>query len=373
MKLTTSLLGATLLCSTAFATTSRVYFGTSNGKGIYFADFDDETGELTQPQLAIAIGRPGFLTIHPNKQYIYSTAFGGILGRQGGVAAMKIEPDGRLDLLNMQATEGKGNCHVSLDQTGRLLTTAYYGSGSVASFSILADGSVSEVKSYFAHSGSGAHPQRQNKAYAHSVFVNPANTHVYAADLGIDKIMIYQIAPEAGTLAPAGAAVVPGGGMGPRHMKWNQAGSILYVLNELDLSVSIFKAVANGQLEFVETVSSLPEGADKMRMTCAEIRIHPNGKFIYASNRDLTEQGRDSITLFTRFEDGFKRIENTPAQVWVPRNFNLDPTGKWLLAAGQKSNDIAVFQVDPETGKLTFRGTKVPLEGGPICIEFLAD
>ncbi|WP_372845349.1 lactonase family protein [Pontiella sp.] len=355
------------LCADA----GRVYFGTGNGNGIYFADFDEETGELTQPQLAIELGRPGFLAIHPNKQYLYSTAFGGTLGRQGGVAAMKIAPEGRLELLNMQATEGKGNCHVSLDQTGQLLTTAYYGSGSVASFGILADGSVSEAKSYFAHSGSGTHPKRQNKAYAHSVVMNPANTHAYAADLGIDKIMIYRIEPKAGTLTPAGEAIVPGGGMGPRHMKWNREGSILYVLNELDLSVSVFKAVAQGKLEFVETVPTLPEGADKTQMTCAEIRIHPNGKFIYASNRDLSQQRRDSITLFSRFEDGFKRIESTPAQVWVPRNFNLAPSGKWMLVAGQRSNDIAIFQVNPETGKLTFSGTTVPLAGAPICIEFL--
>ncbi len=349
------------LALNACAHTSRVYFGTSQSKGIYVADFDAKSGELSEPRLAAETKGAGFITIHPNKQYLYST----------GVAAFRIHADGTLEEINQQSTDGKGACHVSLDKTGQCLMVAYYGSGSIASFQVLEDGSVSEAKSYFEHEGSGTHPKRQNKAYAHSVFVNPANTHAYASDLGIDKVMIYHLSPETGTLANAGFAVVPGGGMGPRHMKWSADGKHAYVLNELDLSISVFGAGTNGALEFVKTVSTLPEGTDKTEMTCAEIRIHPNGKFIYASNRDLTEQGRDSISVFTRIEDGLRWLDTTPAQVWIPRNFNLDPSGRWLLAGGQKSHDVATFKVDPETGLLEFTGRKMPFDGGPICIEFL--
>ncbi|VGO16501.1 6-phosphogluconolactonase [Pontiella desulfatans] len=354
-------LASTALLMTACASTSRVYFGTQKSKGIYFADFDAQTGELSTPALAAETKGCGFIAIHPNKELLYST----------GTTAFKINTDGSLTELNTQTTEGGGACHVSLDKTGQCVMTAHYGGGAVASYQIQDDGSLSAPKSFFKHEGSGTHPKRQKKAYAHSVFVNPANTHAYAADLGIDKIMIYQLDPKAGTLSAAGFAEVPGGSMGPRHMKWNQDGSLLYLLNELDLSVSIFKAAENGQLEFVKTASTLPEGGDKSEMTCAEIRIHPNGRFIYASNRDLTEQGRDSISVFTRFEDGFERLETTPAQVWIPRNFNIDPTGKWMLVGGMKSHNIALFEVDQKTGRLTFTEKKVPFEGGPICIEFL--
>lgn len=343
------------------ANANRVYFGMDNARGIYVADFNAASGELSPPQLAVEAKGVGFIAIHPNKRFLYSTE----------TSAFKINDDGSLLKLNTQKTAGGGACHVNVDHTGHCAMVAYYGGGAVASFLIMEDGSLSEARSFFKHEGSGDHPQRQNKPYAHSVFVNPANTHAYACDLGIDKVMIYKLDAANGSLTPAGEVVVPGGSMGPRHMKWNADGSIAYVLNELDLSVSIFKAEEDGLLEFVKTVSTLPDGYDKSDMTCAEIRIHPNGKFIYASNRDLTDNDRDSITVFTRFEDGFQRRATTPAEVWIPRNFNIDPAGKWMLIGGKNSNDVAIFKVDPETGLITFTGDKVAFDGGPICIEFL--
>ena len=365
-------LTATSLTMTACAQTPRVYFGTSNSKGIYVADLDAAKGTLSESQLALEIENPGFVAIHPNKPFIYSTAAGIGDGKNGGVAAMKINGDGTLTLLNRQSTKGPGPCHLSVDATGQCLMVANYRGGSVASFQILKDGSLSEARSFHQHEGAGANPKRQQGPHAHSIFPNPGNTHAYAPDLGIDKLMVYRLDPKAGTLAGSGFAAVPGGGMGPRHLKWSAEGKQVYVLNELDLSVSIFKPSKEaGSLEFIKTVSVLPEGADKSEMSCGEIRIHPNGKFVYASTRDLTEQGRDSISVFTRLEDGFQRLETTPAQVWIPRSFNIDPTGQWMLVGGKKSSNIAIFKIDPETGRVKFTGTKLPFDGGPISIEFL--
>jgi 6-phosphogluconolactonase len=362
-KLTLAILVTHALITLSTTLAQRVYFGSSNSKGIYFADFNADSGTLSIPKLAIEADGAGFITLSPDEKCLYST----------GVASFKINPDGSLAQISSQQTGEKGSCQVSTDQTGKMLMTAYYSSGSVASFKVGKNGSLSEAVSLHRHEGKGEHPHRQKKAFGHSIFPNPANTHAYAADLGADKVFIYKMNPEAGSLTPAGEAVVPGGAMGPRHMKWNADGSLLYVLNELDLSVSIFSAEADGQLKFIKTESVLPEGSDKEKMTCAEIRIHPNGKWIYTSNRDLTEEGRDSMTVFSRHEDGFKRIETVSAEVWIPRNFNIDPTGKWLLVGGQKSNNIAIFKIDPTTGRLTFTDQKVPFEGGPICIEFLSD
>jgi 6-phosphogluconolactonase len=365
-------LATMLLLTSVHADSTRVYFGTSNSKGIYVSAFDSQNGTLSPPRLALEIGRPGFLTIHPNKRFVYSTTTGGDLGRKGGVAAMKINPDGTLVLLNKQSTDGRGPSHVSVDHSGRCLMVSYYGSGGVASFRILEDGSLSEAVSVHQHEGSAAHPKRQQGPHAHSIYPNPANTYAYAPDLGIDKVMIYSLDAKSAILNPVGEAPIPGSIMGPRHMKWSADGQYAYVLNELDLSISVFRGKKNnGTMDFIETVSTLPADMDRERLSCSEIRIHPNGRFIYAAIRDLDGKDRDSISVFTRFEDGFKRLETVPAEVWIPRNFNLDPSGQWLIAGGQRLQNLAVFKVDPETGRITFTGTTLPFEGGPICVEFI--
>jgi 6-phosphogluconolactonase len=354
----------------AQAQTSRFYFGTSQSTGIYFADLDAEKGTLSEPTLAIALEKPGFIAFHPSKPVLYSTSDGIGDGKNDGVAAMRINPDGTLVLIAKQSTGGRGSVHVSVDATGQTLLAANYGSGSVASFRILDDGSLTEARSLHQHVGKGAHRDRQKGPHAHAILPNPANTFAYAPDLGIDKVMIYGLDPAAGTLVEAGFAAVPGKAMGPRHMIWSADGRYAYVLNELDLSLSVFKpGEAPGSLEFIETVSILPTVADKENMTGAEVRIHPDGRFVYASIRDLEGKDRDVISVITRFEDGFRHLETVPARVSVPRNFNLDPTGNWMLVGGQKSHDLALFKVDPKTGIPTFSGTKIPFDGGPICIE----
>lgn len=355
-----SILTIALLTSCASTKSQRVYIGTKKSPGIFFADLDTGTGKLTTPQLAAQANDVGFITIAPDNQHLYST----------GVAAFKINPDGSLTKTGAQKTKELNSCHVSADHSGKMLMTAYYSSGAVASFKINTDGSLT-LGSILKHEGSGAHPKRQTKPHAHSIYPNPANTHAYAADLGTDEVMIYTMDLENGKLMPAGSAEVPGGSMGPRHMKWNADGSLLYVLNELDLSVSTFQALENGQLKFLNTVSILPDGTDKTKLTAAEIRIHPTGKFVYTSIRDLDGKDRDAITVLKITDSELKRIDTTPAQVWIPRNFNFDPSGKWLVIGGQRSKNIAVFSVDTKSGGIEFTGQTIDFEGEPICFEFV--
>ena len=358
---------------TASTQASRVWFGTG-GDGIYTAIFDTERGALSGMERAAEIGRPNFIALHPDLPVLYAASRPKKPGSADGtVSAFSILPDGSLTLLNQQSSKGLEPCHVETSPDGTVLMAANYISGSVVSFQILKDGSLSEPRSLHQHEGSGENPKRQEGPHAHSVFTNPQGTHAYVPDLGIDKIMIYRINAPDGTLEPSGCAEVPGGGMGPRHMKWSADGQYAYVLNELDLSLSVFKpGEKTGSLEFIATKSVLPDDADRDLLSCAEIRIHPDGKFIYLSIRDLTDQGRDAITVFTAYEADFKRIAVIPAHVRVPRNFNLDPTGRWLLAGGQRSNDLAVFKVDPQTGLIEHVET-VAMKHGPICIEFAAE
>jgi len=160
-------------------------------------------------------------------------------------------------------------------------------------------------------------------------------------------------------------------GSGPRHMKFGKNGKQAYVLNELTVSISVFdQSPVSGKLTPKQLVSTLPEGADKTEMSCSEIRVSKDGKFIYCANRDLTEAGRDSISVFSvGIEGKITRIQTIGAEVWIPRNLNLDPSGKWLLVAGQKSNNVPVFKVDTSTGKLSFTGNKIEVPKA-MCIEF---
>lgn len=185
-----------------------VYFGTStnakNGsKGVYVSRFNTATGELTEPQLATEAGNPGFLAIHPSKKYLY--ACGDVTSadgkKAGGISAFGIEKgSGKLTLINQAATAGAGPCHVSVDKTGKMATIANYGSGSIGSFAIKEDGSVSPEVSFFQHEGSGADPKRQAGPHAHSVNFSPDNRFAFACDLGLDKVLIYKVDTASGKL-----------------------------------------------------------------------------------------------------------------------------------------------------------------------------
>ena len=366
-------LAITLSAKPAVAAQICVYFGTSND-GIYMALFNTDTGELSVPELAAKIDNPGFIVIHPNKKYIYATTTGIPGSKDGGIAAFKINNNGTLTLINKQSSEGRNPCHVSLDSTGKCLMVVNYSSGSIASYKINKDGSISKPVSIHQHEGSIANSKRQTEPHPHSIFPNPDNTFAYVADLGLDKIMIYKLNPEQGTLAEAGFTQIPGENMGPRHMKWSQDGKYMYVLNELISKLTIFKSDGkSGKVKYKDSLLTIGDEKDMDGMYGSEVRMHPNEKFVYAANRDVGKQKRDSIAVFSTFANGQKcqLIEVTPAEVSLPRNFNIDPTGKWMLIGGQGSHDIALFSIDEKTGKLTFSGEKIPFKGSPICIEFM--
>ncbi len=187
-----------------------VYFGTNGNaktgsKGIYVARFNTATGELTQPELAVEAGAPGFLAIHPSKKFLYASSdVTGADGKKtGGISAFGINKgSGKLTLINQAATAGAGPCHVNVDKTGKLATIANYGSGSIGSFTLNEDGSVSPEVSFFQHEGSGADPNRQAGPHAHSVNFSPDNRFAFACDLGLDKVLIYKIDPASGKMTP---------------------------------------------------------------------------------------------------------------------------------------------------------------------------
>ena len=368
MKLFHSLLAASALVSTAaLAADAPFYVGTytkpDGSKGIYRCVLDLETGKISAATLVAETMSPSFLAIRPGGGFLYAANE----SNSGEVSAYAIAADGALKFLNKQSAKGGGTCHITTDPAGKNVLIANYGTGSVAVLPIKADGSLAEASAFDQHTGSSADPARQKEPHAHSIYVDPAAKFAYACDLGTDKINGYRFDAAKGTLTPddtATGTVAPGSG--PRHLALHPKQGTAYVINEMLSTITAFhRDPASGALTEIGTVSTLPADFTGKSST-AEIFIHPNGKYLYGSNR-----GHDSIATFALESDGgLQLVGHTPIGGKVPRNFALDPTGHWLLAAGQDSDDISVFKIAPDTGKLTATGERVAI-GTPVCILFM--
>lgn len=349
---------------------STVWLGTtrsegSESKGIYRATFDSDTGVLSSTELAAEVTSPGFVVLHPNGKLLYAVCQLPD-GQGGGVAAYKISKDKKLTLLNAQPIGDGGAAHLAVDATGSCLFTAQYGGGSVAVFPLDGEGRISERTCLVKHEGSGPDQERQQGPHPHYVGIDPGNRFLLVPDLGIDKVMIYEMDLSGGQIKQHGfGKCVPGGG--PRHLKFHPNGKFVFVLNELKMSVTVFKYDADqGTLSLIQTTSTLPKHMQEIPNKSSEIRIHPSGKFVYAANR-----GHDSIAAFRVDPSSGKLtfIEREAIRGSWPRNFSLDPSGKWLVAAGRNSNTLSVFELDQETGQLLFTG-RVVNSPSTICVTF---
>jgi 6-phosphogluconolactonase len=354
-------------------TESLVYVGTYTGpksKGIYVYRFDSGTGKLTSIGLAAETASPSFLTFDPAGTHLYAVnEVGNYEGqRSGSLSAFSIDrATGKLTALNRVSSKGAAPCHVSVDKTSKTLLAANYGSGNIVACPIKADGSLGDVTANIQHSGSGPGPGQMGP-HAHSVNVSADNRFVVAADLGIDKLLVYKLNPATATLAPNDPPFVQlKPGAGPRHFTFDPSGKFAYSINELQSTVTAFQYdAARGALTELQTISTLPADFSGENST-AEVRVHPNGKFLYGSNR-----GSDSIAVFAIDPDKgtLTFVERTSTQGKVPRNFAIDPTGRWLIAANQNTDNIVVFRLDPATGKLSPAGQSLEV-GAPVCVRFL--
>ncbi|GAB5442751.1 MAG: lactonase family protein [Fuerstiella sp.] len=345
-----------------------VWLGTGSSKpgtGIYHCLLNTQTGKLTEPTLVAEVQRPGFLAMHPKLPMLYAV---GALNRTPLLLAYRITqtgPNAALELVNTAEIGDGGAAHVAVDRTGRTVLTAQYGGGSVAAFRLAENGSITQRTALIDHEGaSKAVPKRQDASHAHWVGFSPDNRFAFVPDLGLDKVMIYRHDADSSAIEAAGAGQLPAGA-GPRHMKFHTNGQWIYVLHELDLKVTVFDYDAEaGTMTAKQTIETVPRDLlDKEKFkSCSEIRVHPNGKFVYAANR-----GHDTITVFrVNEEDGtLTFVEREHVRGATPRNFNVDPEGRWLLAAGQDSDTLAAFEIDPDTGELAYNRSLVTL---PSCI-----
>lgn len=367
------LLGLSALSSDAAdpqPTEIDVWIGTSRAKpsrGIYHCTLNTKTGKLSEPELAAEVGGPGFLAMHPRGNHLYAVC--AVEGKPS-VAAYAIDRGQRsssLTFVNAIEIGDGGAAHVAVDPTGQMILTAQYGGGSVAAFALNKDGSLEERTQLLDHEGcSRVVPGRQEKPHAHWVGFSPDNRYAFVPDLGMDKVVIYKVDAAASRLTPHGFGDVPPGG-GPRHMKFHTTGKWIYVLNELDLSITVFDYdAAAGSMTAKQTIPTVPKEqlAKEKFKSASEVRVHPSGRFIYSANR-----GHDTITAFrVNGNDGrLSVIERENVRGATPRNFNLDPSGKWLLAAGQDSHTLASFEIDQETGELIYNRSNV-FAPSAICV-----
>jgi 6-phosphogluconolactonase len=351
------------------------YFGTytNNGKskGIYCYKLDLASGKLTSVGVTEGIKNPSFVSIHPSGNYLYAVSeVSDADGKPGGaVSAFALDrKTGALKPLNHQSSEGAGPCHVAVDKTGKVAIVANYGSGSIASLPIKSDGSLEKAATAIQHEGSSVVPARQAGPHAHSINVSADNRFAIAADLGLDKLLIYKLDPAKGTLAandPAFAKTPAGGG--PRHFAFHPNGRFAYNCNEISSSVTAHAYdAAKGTLTEIQTISTLPE--ETKGNSTAEIQVHPSGKFLYCSNR-----GHDSLAIFTIDEKTGKLTAAGHQKTLgrTPRNFGIDPTGRYVIACNQATDNVAVFRVDEGSGKLSQVGEPISVPT-PVCVKFLA-
>jgi 6-phosphogluconolactonase len=352
---------------THFLAFAGTYTGKTGSKGIYAFDFDASAGKLTPKGLAAETESPSWVAIHPSGKFAYAA---NEASKQSTVTSFSVDAkSAKLTKLNQMSAFGEDPCYLSFDKTGKYLFSANYTSGNVVVYPILADGRLGTPTANVKDAGAlGPNKERQEAPHAHWVQVSPDNHYVFVSDLGLDAILSYRFDATKGTLTPndpPAAKLAPGAG--PRHMAFSPNGKFVYVVSELKNTVTAFSYDASkGTLFEFQILSTLPDDFVG-RNDDAEIYVHPNGKWLFASNR-----GRDTIAVFVISpSDGtLKHTGEYPTGGKEPRHFAIDPTGKFLLAENQNSNSIAVFRIDPTSGALNqiSLAENVP---APVCLTFL--
>ena len=364
--------------STRIADTRFIYVGTFTGAtelgggaaGIYVCRMDMTSGAVELVHSVPDVPNPSFLTLHPELPCLYAVnAVPEIDGHSGGaMSAFAVDHEtGILTFLNRQPSQGAGPCHVSVEQSGQYAITANYTGGSVAMLPIEQDGSLGPPTDWVQHVGSSVNPDRQGEPHAHSFTPDPANKFALACDLGLDQVLVYGLDLEQGALRPNDppfATVHPGAG--PRHLDFHPNGRVVYVINEIGNTVTVFAYDQDrGALSEMQTIPTLPPDFTETSHT-ADVHVHPNGRFVYGSNR-----GHDSIVIYAVDEaDGTLSLVGHQSTLGeVPRNFVIDPTSTFLLAANQDTDSIVTFRIDADSGTLTPTG-HVATVPTPVCLKF---
>ena len=339
----------------------RFYTGTytsEGGTGIHQCTLNAETGEIKLNETYKGIDNPSFLAVSVDRKYLYAVSE----SDDSYVLAWEIQESGALKFINKQFANGKGACFAEVSANGKWVAVANYGSGTIALYPVAGNGALMPASSVIENKGSGPDKARQAAPHAHSVRFSPFSDEVFCADLGTDQLDIFRI--ENGKLVQGEQKFVKmEPGAGPRHIEFHTSGKMIFVINELNSTITTIKNT-NGKWERGESVSTLPSDFTA-KSYCADIHISPDGRFLYGSNR-----GHNSIAVFDIAGSKLNLKATVKVEGNWPRNFAVSPDGKFLVAANQRSNNITVFTIDEKTGIPVFTGSEIKT-GSPVCIKFL--
>jgi 6-phosphogluconolactonase len=340
---------------------SWVYVGNyakGENRGIYRFRMDGASGQLTPQGIAAVTRDPNFLALHPDGKFLYAVTSEKVApDYAGAVEAFAVDAStGKLTFLNRVASGGAEPVHLAIDPSGKCVVVANYSGASVGSFPIGADGRLGQAASVVKHAGSSIDPSRQKQPYPHGVAFDHHGKHVLVADLGTDRVVVYDVDPAAATLKQHGAATVKPGS-GPRHLAFSSDGRTVYVVSEMANTVTEF-AYDDGALKELRAFSPW-EDAVRGKDYLAEVAVV--GRFVYVS-----ERGKDSIAVI----DGDKVLQKEDCGGKTPRHFGIDPSGRFLVVANQKSNSLTVLARD--AGKGTLKPTDVKVDvPAPVCVVFV--
>ena len=369
------------LCGTAvasIASSNRVdaqsFFIGGYGDGIY-SSFLSPDGKMTEPKLAVKLAKPSFFAFHPKLDVLYAVTetMRNDPSEPAAVTAYRVGRSSdapstpTLTLMNSQPIDGDIPCHVSIDATGQFAVMANYTSGSVVVCPLAADGSIKPASDNVQHKGVGEYASKSPRG--HSSVWDPTNRYLFVADLGLDKVFVYELNRGTGKLAPAKhSSMTLAAGSGPRHISIHPNGKWVYVINETNMTLTTASWDSNeGKLVEIQTVSTLPADAKGKGYSTAEVLVHPSGRFVYGSNR-----GHDTIAGF-KVDDKtgmLTPIGHTSPGGKTPRNFRISQNGEFLLAENQQSDSIFSFRINKETGDLKPTGYSIKAPA-PACIKFL--
>jgi len=364
------LLSACTNPETAIEPMEILYVGTYSvrgSEGIYAFRFDRTKSTFEPIDTAATLDSPSFLAISPDNRFLYSVNRLGLdtSTNFGSVSAFSIDQNsGQLEPLNTTSSFGESPCHISLSADGKQAYISHYSSGSIAVLEIAEDGSIGNLIDTLLHSGSSAHPQRQQAPHVHSIQPIPGTEQIVVADLGIDQLKIYDL--QNGNLTEL-SQIKTEPGAGPRHFTFSPEGQFLYVAEELSNTVSVH-ALDRATVTFsaVQRTSTLPENFTETN-TVADIHLSPDGQFLYVSNR-----GHESLAIYKIDQTNgmLTLVGHQPTGGQKPRNFYVDAKGEFVLIAHQDSDNITVFERDAATGLLEKLDVELQVPS-PVCLKMV--